>query len=415
MIKIAVIGAGHRGDRAYASQFLKRDDIKVVSFTDTSLEKLNLMKEKYNIESKYLFNSTDEFFNALDKDKFCDCLIIATPDRNHYETCMKALDYDLHILLEKPISTSAIKVKEIYNKAKDKDKVFMICHVLRYAPFYRKLKELIDSKAIGDIININHNENIGYYHFAHSFVRGNWRNEKLSSPLILQKSCHDMDILLYLIGKNPVSINSYGSLKYFRKENKPIGASDRCYNCKLRETCVFSSMDFYNSANGIGWRSVVTNSNTDQGLLEDLIKGPYGRCVYSCDNDVCDHQSISIEFEDGISVVFNLSAFSNEIHRNIKIQGTNGEIIGDDLEDKIYVRRFKENTSTTYYPEKVSGSHGGGDFELIKAFIDAINGDLSKVRSGAYESIMSHYMCFASEVSRKENKRVDIRKYIDSI
>ncbi|MDO4593948.1 MAG: Gfo/Idh/MocA family oxidoreductase [Tissierellia bacterium] len=414
MIKVAVIGAGHRGNLAYASQFLNRNDIKAVSFTDTDEEKLKIMQVKYNLSDEYLFNSTEEFFKALDKEKFCDAVIIATPDRDHFETCMKVLDYDLHILLEKPISSEAIHVKKIAQKAAEKNKVFMICHVLRYAPLYTKIKELLNENAIGEIININHNENIGYYHFAHSFVRGNWRNEELSSPLILQKSCHDMDILLYFLNKKPINISSYGSLKYFNKKNQPEDASDRCYNCKYQDSCIFSSTKFYESDLGKGWRSVVTNSYDHEGLMKDLKEGPYGRCVYECDNDVCDHQSISIEFEDGVTAVFNLSAFSNHIHRNIKIQGTKGEMWADDFTNEITVRRFKENESKTYYVSSSSG-HGGGDIKLMEAFIDAIKGDSSKVTSGANESVMSHFMCFASEKSRKENIKVDIDEFIRGI
>lgn len=412
MIKVGIIGAGHRGRQTYGN-LMKKFGCQITGVCDTDPIKLAVAKEEYNLDDEYLFLNKEDFFKRLDQDPLCNALIIATPDKDHYETVMKALDYDLDILLEKPICQTKEEAINISKKAEKSDNVLMMCYVLRYAPFYRRLKEILDSGVIGDIMSIVHNENIGYYHFAHSFVRGNWGNEKESSPLILQKSCHDMDILLYLTGSQPRSINSYGSLSYFKEGRQPKGAAARCLDCKFEETCIYSAPKFYGNLALSGWRLVVTEDKTDSGLEKALREGPYGRCVWKCDNDVCDHQAISIDFENDISAVFNLSAFSNDIHRNIKIQGTKGEIIGDDLDGEIEVNLFGSEEKTIYKKVKVNGSHGGGDEELIKAFIAAINGDSQAVKTGAQESIMSHLMCFASEKSRKENIRVDIKDYIE--
>ena len=321
----------------------------------------------------------------------------------------------LHILLEKPISPKPDEVAAIAKKAKDKDKVFMVCHVLRYSPFFVKIKDLLDQGAIGKIMSINHNENIGYFHFSHSFVRGNWRNEDLSSPLILQKSCHDMDILIYLTGARPLRINSFGRLSYFKEENQPQGAADRCLDCPYQDECIYSAKDFYTSAKARGWRSVVDVSGTRQGLEKALREGPYGRCIYKCDNNVCDHQSLAIEFDNDIEAVFNLSAFSNDVHRSIKIMGTRGEIIADDKDQKIRVKRFDEEKEIIYDVSTNKSGHGGADYAIIKSFVGAIRGDREKIKTGAYESIMSHMMCFASELSRKEKRQVDIKDYIKSL
>lgn len=411
MIKVAIIGAGNRGYEAYTPYIRKKDDMEVVAVCDKDQERLGRIEEEIGLSREFLFSSTDDFFKKMDEEVFCDAIIVATPDKDHYQTTMRVLDYPVHVLLEKPISGSEKEVRDIAEKSENMDRVFMICHVLRYAPFYQKIKELLDAGEIGRIMSINHNENIGYYHFAHSFVRGNWSNAEESSPLILQKSCHDMDILLYFIGAKPKNLSAYGHLTYFTEENQPQGASDRCLDCKYKDTCVFSSTDFYKSAKGRGWRNVVTDDPSDEGLEKALREGPYGRCVYKSTNTVCDHQAIAIDFENDVNVVFNLSAFSNDIHRNIKIMGTKGELIGDDLKNEIMVKKFGEDSYKTYKVVTNSG-HGGGDYGLMTAFYKAIKGDKSEVLSGAIQSVTSHLMCFAAEESRLKNTKVDLEEYL---
>ncbi|MDU3136099.1 MAG: Gfo/Idh/MocA family oxidoreductase [Anaerococcus prevotii] len=410
-MKVAVVGCGNRGHEAYAKELKRYDDVDIVSALDWDQTKLDKVKKEFNIDDEYIFKDEEEFFKKLEKEKFADTIIIATYDREHYDITMKALDMNLNILLEKPISPIREEVLNIANKAKDYEKVFMICHVLRYSPFFRKIKELIDEGAIGELININHNENIGYFHFAHSFVRGNWRNSVESSPLILQKSCHDMDILLYLTGKMPKSISAYGSLTYFKEENQPEGAADRCLNCKYQDSCIFSVKDFYTEGRGRGWRAVVDPKVTDESLKKALEEGPYGRCVYKSDNDVCDHQSIAIQFEDEVSATFNLSAFAKDVHRNIKIQGTKGEIIADDLTQEIRVNVFGKDEDRLIKVNNMVGGHGGSDRAIIKAFYDACNGSIDEVKTGAMESLASHLMCFDAEESRIDGKMVEYNNY----
>lgn len=410
-MKVAVVGCGNRGHEAYAKELVQYEGVEIVAALDWDQRKLDKVKKEFNISDEYIFKDEKDFFDKLEKEKFADTIIIATYDREHYDITMKALDMNLNILLEKPISPIREEVLNIANKAKGYEKVFMICHVLRYSPFFRKIKELIDEGAIGELININHNENIGYFHFAHSFVRGNWRNSVESSPLILQKSCHDMDILLYLTGKMPKSISAYGSLTYFKEENQPEGAADRCLSCKYQDSCIFSVKDFYTIGRGRGWRAVVDPKITDESLKKALEEGPYGRCVFKSDNDVCDHQSIAIQFEDEVSATFNLSAFAKDVHRNIKIQGTKGEIIADDLTQEIRVNVFGKDEDRLFKVNNMFGGHGGSDRAIIKAFYDACNGSVDEVKTGAMESLASHLMCFDAEKSRKEKLMVEYNKY----
>lgn len=415
-MKVGIIGAGERGRIAYARELNKYEEVEIVAAVEWNQEKLKLTGEEFGIDQEYLFDNADDFFKKMDENKFVDALVIATYDREHYDITMKALDYDVDILLEKPISPNADEVFNIAKKAEAKDNVFMICHVLRYAPFYTKIKEVLDSGAIGKVININHNENIGYFHFAHSFVRGNWRNEEESSPLILQKSCHDMDILLYFLGLKPKSISSVGNLTYFVHENQPEGASDRCLSCKYQDECIYSTKNFYRQGyRGYGWRNLVDPSLTEEGLIEALENGPYGRCVWACDNTVCDHQATTIEFENDVTAVFNLSAFAKNVHRNIKIQGTKGELIADDHEKEIIIKTFGSSEERVIKVQEMNGGHGGGDYAIIKAFMEGIKGDKDKIKTGASESVMSHLMCFAAEESRKNNKLVNMEEYIGEL
>lgn len=415
-IRVGIIGAGERGRIAYGRILNSYEDVKIAAIVEQDPNRLAITGAEFGVDKKHLYTDAREFFKDLSKERFVDALVIATYDREHYQIVMDAMDYNLDILLEKPITPDPAELKAIAEKAESYPKIIMVCHVLRYAPLYMKLKDLIDEGTIGDVMSISHNENIGYWHFAHSFVRGNWRNESLSSPLILQKSCHDMDLLLYLTGKKPVNIQAFGDLTYFIDENQPEGASDRCLDCKYQDTCLYSAKDFYKEGfRGYGWRNLIDPALTDETLEEALRTGPYGRCVWACDNDVCDHQSISIEFEDGISAVFNLSAFSRDLHRNIKIQGTLGELEADDRKAQVIMRKFGQDEDIIIDVDAEISFHGGGDSGIIDSFLRGIRGDRSRIRTDINESISSHMMCFAAEKSRKEGMLVDIDDYIASI
>lgn len=421
MIKVAIIGAGHRGRMAYARNLNRYDDVSVVSLVDRNKLTLTEGAKEFNISDKYLFLDSNSFFNTLKKEKFCDAVVIATTDQEHYDIAIEALNNDLHILLEKPISPFPNEVLNIDRLAKGSDKVIMICHVLRYTSFFNKIKEIIDDGIIGDIVNIIHTENIGYYHFAHSYVRGNWKIESESAPMILAKSCHDMDILLYLTGKQPIEINSFGSLKYFNSNNKPVGASHRCLKCKYQDKCLYSVKKFYTTYPGIGWRDLVDVTMDDNNLYKKLLEGPYGVCVWDNDNDVCDNQVADILFEDNIVATMNISAFNNEIHRDLKIMGTKGELYADELEKDIIVKVFGESKYRKYSHKNTDdgtggdSGHGGGDEGIVKAFVDAIKGDKDKIKSDVEESVMSHIMCFAAEKSRKNKERVNIKEFIGEL
>ena len=337
-------------------------------------------------------------------------MMICTQDDMHFIPTKVAIEKGYHVLLEKPMSNSLEECIELGKIARENDVVFMICHVLRYTPFFTKIKEIIDSGKIGKVMTIQHNENIGYFHMAHSFVRGNWRNSKESSPIILAKTCHDMDILLFLAGSRCKKISSFGSLTYFKESNAPINAADRCINCEHEPKCIYSAKAQYLKARGMWPATTITEDQTEEGILKALAEGPYGRCAYKCDNDVCDHQVVTMEFENGITSTFNLSAFTNNCNRTLKIMGTRGEIRANDLMQEVEVQLFGQDSKEIFKCKPVGG-HGGGDYGLMDDFVKLIQSGRNDALTSADISVESHVMAFAAEDSRVNGVSINLEEF----
>lgn len=408
-IRVGLIGAGQRGKDVYGEYALNHGEkIEFVAVAEPNPIKRAEFSQKHNISPAYQFESWEAL---LEKEKFCDALVIATPDNTHFEPAKLALEKDYHLLLEKPMSNNPAEIMTLGRIAKERSNIFMICHVLRYTPFFSAIKEIVDSGKIGRVLSIQHNENIGYYHFAHSFVRGNWRNSDLSSPLMLQKSCHDMDILLWILGKDCKSIASFGHLSHFNDENKPAGASDRCISCGVEKDCPYSALKLYYHTIGKWPATVITEIQTKESVEKAVAEGPYGRCVFSCDNNVMDHQSTILEFEDDVTVTFNLSAFTNKVHRTIKVMGTKGEIRADDSLNEVSYQIFARDEKCVMNPKVVAGGHGGGDTGLMNDFIDLIQNQNGEGLTAASKSVQSHMMAFAAEEARMKNKVVEMKAF----
>ncbi|MCR5311230.1 MAG: Gfo/Idh/MocA family oxidoreductase [Lachnospiraceae bacterium] len=402
-MKLALIGAGQRG-MIYAQYASEKGGAEIASVVDINPEKLKIACEKFSVPPEMAFSDAEEFFK---KGKIADALIISTMDRDHYRQAMAAIDLGYDILLEKPISPNVRECIEIRDKAKEKGVNIVVCHVLRYTRFFSAIKQVIDSGELGRVITIQHAENVGNFHMAHSFVSGNWRNSDTSSPIIMQKSCHDLDILLWLVGSNAKKISSFGNLAFFRKENAPEGSADRCLDCPLADTCRFDGRKAYLPIIGEWPATVLTEDQTEEGILKALREGPYGRCVFKCDNNVCDNQVTNIEFENGVTATFHLSGLSNKMHRTIKVMCEHGDIYGDDSEDFITVTKYSANYHYEGEVRKIEinneeGFHGGGDYRLTMDFMEAImhKGEKIETRSGIEKSVESHLMAYAAEQSR---------------
>jgi Oxidoreductase family, C-terminal alpha/beta domain./Oxidoreductase family, NAD-binding Rossmann fold. len=409
-LTVALIGAGQRGKDVYGEYMEKHPEkIRLVAVAEPDAAKREEVIRRHHIDPKYAFPTWEEM---LALPKFCDCVIIATSDDGHFEPAMTALEKGYHLLLEKPMSNRLDESLKIARLAEKLNRKVVVSHVLRYTPFFSTIKKLLEEKKIGDVITVQHNENIGFFHFAHSYVRGNWRNSSTSSPLVLAKCCHDLDILVWLLGKKAEKIAAFGNLKYFREENRPEKAADYCVYCPLKETCPYSATTIYSQFLGSWPATVVTRAKTKEELFKVLETSDYGRCVFRCDNDVVDHMSIIIEFEDGITATFNISAFTHEITRTIKIMGTKGEIRGHMEKNEIELYEFGQKDPVVYRPELVEGGgHMGGDYKLMDNFVEIMRGEKDEILTSAQISVQSHIMAFAAEKSRLENKIVDIETF----
>lgn len=407
-----LIGAGLRGGYVYSQYALDHpNEFKVVAVAEPDPDRREAFSKKHNIPQGMQFESYKEI---LKRDKIADCAMICTQDRMHYEPVVMALEKGYHVLCEKPMSPDKEEIIKMGMLVKQYDRILSVCHVLRYSPFFSKIKSLLDEKKIGQLMTIQHIEEVGYWHHAHSFVRGNWRNEKESSPMILQKCCHDMDILLWLADSSCKKINSFGRLTYFSKENAPEGAPEYCMDgCSQRDECPFYAPRFYlehSKAVEDGLVYAVTDYVDSEHILEALKKGPYGRCVFHSDNTVVDHQTVEIEFENQVTASFLMTAFTNQCARRIRLMGTKGEIKGDMEAGIIEVTEFVNGTNEVIKLHTPTKGHSGSDMSMMKDFVRMV-GEGKKGKTNADISVESHLMALAAEESRVNEAVVNFKQY----
>lgn len=409
-----LIGAGSRGT-IYAN-WAHSHGHKIVAVAEIRPDRLAEAGTRLEVPETMLFTDAKQLFSL---GKIADAAIIATMDRDHYGHVMAALDCGYDILLEKPISPDPRECIAIEEAANRLGRKVTVCHVLRYTNFFTEIKNILDSGELGKIVAIQHAENIGNFHMAHSFVRGNWRNDKLSSPIIMQKSCHDLDILLWLTGAHCKKVAAFGSLSYFKEENAPAGSTDRCLTCPVAESCRFDARKAYLPGLG-GWPTdVVCLEQTEEALMEALKEGPYGRCVYRCDNNVCDHMSIILEFDNGVTATFSLTAQTSACHRTLHIMCEDGEIVADDGQKQIIVTHHVSSQSETFQQRiinvRTNGSgHGGGDAGIMEDFTKSLGGQ-AESRSSISRSVESHLMACAIEESRLTGTVVELDKFRKSL
>lgn len=399
-------GAGARGNvyGNYSVQYPGQLDIVGVA------EPIAIRNERYTkkhaIKEENRFNTWEDVFK---RPKFADAIIITTPDNLHYGPCMKALEMGYDVLLEKPISPSEKECRDILSLAKKTGRIVAVCHVLRYAPYFVKLKEVIQSGVLGEVVSIQHMEPIEHIHMSHSYVRGNWHNSKETTPIILAKSCHDLDILRWMVGKPARHIQAFGSLQWFTQKNAPEGSTARCIDgCKAEASCPYSALNIYYRKRQYNYVFDLPEEKDKQAeyVYEQLKATNYGRCVYRMDNDQPDHYTTNILFEGGLTASFSMEAFTSYDGRRTRVMGSLGDVVGD--MSSFTMTDFLTGKKTEWKQE--TDGHGGGDWRLVSDWINAISKrDPSLLTSTIDASIESHVMGFMAEESRKNNKVMAIK------
>ena len=406
---VAIIGVGSRGGNAYGKIInLHKDKFEIIALCDKRAERLKSFGEQFEVKEENRFVDENVFFEK----KRADLLLIATLDADHVRQCLKAFELGYDVLCEKPISDKREECEQLLAAQKKYGTKVLICHVLRYAPAFLKVSELLEQKTIGDLVLIEALERVEYWHQSHSYVRGNWRKREETTPMLLAKCCHDLDLLQYYANSQCESVSSVGDLKFFNAAHQPAGAADRCLECKFVDTCPYSAKRIYidmwhkRECNPDIWpQNVVVNRPISLEKMEKAIQeGPYGRCVFRCDNDVVDHQITQMTFMNGVKATLTMTAFTARGGRRMSFYGTNGELVLDEAEHTIRVQQFGKDAyyiSLENLNEDGFG-HGGGDSRLIKNLYAVMCGK-EESRTSLASSIESHLIGIAAEESRIEN------------
>ena len=415
-ITIAIAGLGSRGLDTYARCLEKYEDrAELVAIADIKPDRVAVAAERYHIPAEMCFDSVE---SLLKQPKLADVLFICTPDDVHYRPAMDALNLGYHLLLEKPAARTVKECRDIAELAERKGLYVVVCHVLRYTVFYQTIRDLLKAGRIGDVMTVEAIERVAYWHQAHSFVRGNWHVSAQTTPMILAKCCHDMDMLLWLTGKECERVSSFGHLTHFTAENAPEGAAERCTDgCPHADTCPYNAEKYYlgmYEKNGDSWPvNVVAPEPTREKVLAALRAGEnsygcdYGRCVYRMNNDVVDHQVVLLQLADEVTVSFTMTAFTATGGRCIRLMGTKGEIYADMEYNTIRVQEYgqvgakpAEEIDVRKLTSDFSG-HGGGDVRMVSDVLDLLEGrGMSEALTTISRSVESHYACLAAEESR---------------
>lgn len=408
-VTLAIVGAGSRGMDSYAPHAKESPyNVEFVAVAEPRKEWREKAVSELNIPKGNIFSCWKEL---AEQPRLADGVLITTQDSMHVEPAIALMKKGYHVMLEKPMATTESDCRAIIAAQQETKRMLAVCHVMRYSKYSKTVKRLLEDGVVGDIMSIQHIEPIGYWHIAHSYVRGNWRKESDSCPMLLAKSCHDLDILRYWIGQKCLRVSSFGNLTHFAKKNQPEGAADRCLDCPsgIESQCPYSACKIYlrDRAGGMGWpNNILTNDTSIEGVTKALRVGPYGRCIYACDNNVVDHQVVNLEFDGGATVAFTMCGFTASGVRETWIMGTKGQIKGD-MNKIIHFDFLTEKEVIIPIDEtgdaEVATGHAG-DSTIVLNFIAAIAEDNPALISTTPEaSLESHLIAFAAERARQNN------------
>ena len=398
MIDVALLGAGNRARKYLEYIIAHPDEARLVAVVEPNRLRRESVARKCQLPADALFESSDDFFA---RGHIADAVIIATPDKYHYPQAMSAIQCGYHILLEKPIAQTVEEAEQIKLAADRAGVIVNVCYVLHFHPYFVKLRELVNSGRYGQIVSISHSAPVGIDRAGHVYVRGIWNRSEAQGPLLTSKCCHDLDFLVWLTDSHCRSLSSFGSLRWFTSENAPAGSAERCIDCKTETTCPFSAIDLYRNRHAWISNFDVPNGMTiNDAIEEQLANGPYGRCVYHCDNDVVDRQVVAMEMESGVTIDLTVDVFTTSNRRVTKISMTNAEIIGD--EHAITIRKFRPRATETYdFSDTIDAPyHAGADLETVSNFLTAIRQGRDNSHTGIAHALESQRLCDAIEQSR---------------
>lgn len=410
-----ILGAGHRS-MTYGEYSLEHpDELKIVGVAELDEYRRNTVKNKFGIPDDKCFVSAEALAAVP---RFADVVINGTMDEQHVETSLPLLKCGYDMLLEKPFAVNETEMNVLVDTVKEYGNKVMICHVLRYTPFYRTIKENIINGTIGDVINIQTVENISYDHITTSYVRGKWADiNRCRTTMLLAKCCHDIDIMAWLMGADkPVSVSSVGSLLQFKPENAPEGAGTRCLvDCPHVDSCRYSAKRIYlqhpESWQCYVWQAIENIENpTEEDRIATLKENDYGRCVYKCGNNVCDHQSVLVNFASGATGTHNVTGGAVRSLRTVRVTGTKGDMYGEFEKNQITLRvinpapgKYHDETFIDLSHVGTEG-HGGGDENLMKDFIKFTRGEEVSVScTSIYDSVAGHKIIFRADESREKD------------
>ena len=407
-VSLLIAGAGSRGSTF--ADWVRRhpDQARVAAVAEPREVYRDRLADAHGVPPERRFSDWRE---AAAAGRLADAVVIATLDREHTEPALAFAAQGYAMLIEKPLAPTEDECRTITAAVEREGVVAAVAHVLRYTPYTQALKALLEDGAVGEIVSIDHLEPVGFFHHAHSYVRGNWRRADETGPMVLAKCCHDIDWLSFLIGRPCNAVSSFGNLTHLRPEQRPDGAGERCVACAIEPDCAFSARRLYGGMaerGDTGWPvDVVAWPPTPENVERALADGPYGRCVWACDNDVVDHQVVNLEYDGGVTASFTMTAFTRMRERETRIFGTRGELSGNG--EFIDVYDFLTRETTRHELGEASGGHAGGDDGVMAGFVAAAAaGDPALVPTSPAETLESHRIAFAAEEARRERRVVDL-------
>ncbi len=416
-IDAVLIGVGHRSV-AYGRYAEKHPaEMRVVGVAEPNEIRRSRIAKRFNIPADRQYETAEQLAAAP---KFADVAINGTMDRQHLSTTLPLLHAGYDVLLEKPFAVSEDEVWQFVQAVRETGRKLMICHVLRYAPFYKEIRERIAAGEIGELISVRTAEYVSYHHMATAFVRGKW-NRREVNPILLAKCCHDLDLICWMkSGVRPEKVSSFGGRDLFTPEAAPEGAGKRCVvDCKIERECPYSAKKLY-VEQGLwkqyAWQTIEhLEEPSEEDKLESLrTNNPHGRCVWHCDNNVADHQGVLIQFADGCTAQHTLVGGAARGMREIHLIGTKGEIQGV-LEDGAFVIRQPDPAAEGRRREEhvevnVKGEmHGGGDHKLVGDFLRVVRGEAPSLSTTHLDdSVASHLVAFAADQAMLSGQTSDV-------